>query len=79
VDGTNLYWVNAAVGTGTGTVMKMPTGGGEPTTLASGQDPPDHTTVDTTCVSCVSCAASSALFSLPPLLGYQRALSGLAG
>jgi hypothetical protein len=67
VDGTNLYWVNASTGDATGTVMKMPTSGGTPTTLASGQILPNHTTVDATSVYWVSCATSAATCSLMKL------------
>ena len=41
VDATSVYWTTSASGTGMGlplyTVMKVPLGGGTPTTLASGQ------------------------------------------
>ena len=52
VDSTNVYWVNAGDFTGSlgGTVMKMPLGGGIPTTLASGQAKPLKVAVDSTSV-----------------------------
>ncbi len=39
VDATNVYW-NTASGNGNGTVTKVPTQGGAPTTLASQQNDP---------------------------------------
>jgi hypothetical protein len=36
VDSTSVYWTNSGVGTSDGAVMKVPIGGGTPTTLASG-------------------------------------------
>ena len=46
VDGTSVYWTNRF----SGTVMKVPVGGGTPTTLASGQDSPNSIAVDGTSV-----------------------------
>jgi hypothetical protein len=46
VDATSLYWTNY----NDGTVMKMPTSGGTPTTLASSQNNPGFIAVDATSV-----------------------------
>jgi hypothetical protein len=46
VDATSVYWVNY----NGGTVMKLPTGGGTPTTLASGQSGANSIAVDATSV-----------------------------
>jgi streptogramin lyase len=46
VDATGVYWTNQ----GSGTVVKMPRGGGALTTLASGQSGPSGIAVDSTSV-----------------------------
>jgi hypothetical protein len=46
VDSQNVYWTNYASGTGDGTVMSVPVGGGPPTTLAAGQNGPAAIAVD---------------------------------
>ncbi len=53
VDATSVYWAAPSAvsgGAGKGAVMKVPSGGGNPTTLASGQDPWGRIAVDATSV-----------------------------
>jgi hypothetical protein len=49
VDATSVYWTDWT-DSGEGTVMKVPIGGGDPTTLASGQSSPSCLAVDETSV-----------------------------
>ncbi len=46
VDGTSVYWVAGTSDASTGTIMKVPVGGGTPTTLASRPGAPAHLAVD---------------------------------
>jgi hypothetical protein len=49
VDATSVYWASDSIhGVGTGAVMKVPIGGGDPVTLAGGQDPGYGIAVDAT-------------------------------
>ncbi len=50
VDPTSVYWTNGGSGTGSGSVVKAPLGGGTPTTLAMGVSYPDGIAVDATSV-----------------------------
>jgi DNA-binding beta-propeller fold protein YncE len=47
VDATSVYWTTYS---NAGTVMKVSTGGGTTTTLASGQSYPAHIAIDATSV-----------------------------
>jgi sugar lactone lactonase YvrE len=52
VDSTHVYWTNFGDPTSgeTGSVMKVTTAGGTPSTIASGQGSPDSIAVDSTSV-----------------------------
>ena len=62
VDATSVYWTNAT----SGTVMKVPLGGGTPTTLASGQNGPIGIAVDATSVYWVDQVSGGAVMKATP-------------
>ncbi len=72
LDSTSVYWVNAGVcnvdggiSCQDGTVMKMPLGGGEPTTIASGQGKPVGIVVDSTSVYWTNEASGTVMKATP--------------
>jgi hypothetical protein len=81
VDSANVYWTNAAwaKGSGWGSVMTVPIGGGSPTVLASGLDAPTGIAMTATHVYWASSSMNGAVMRVPLAGGTPTAIAtGLA-
>jgi hypothetical protein len=72
VDGMNVYWTNMGHSAGSGTVSKVPVGGGSVTTLASGQSSPYGIAIDATSVYWTKNSNPGNVMKVPSVAAARR-------